>query len=300
MGIWLAKTGLAGIGWIGIGLALAQEAVPRLQPYEDHRVLIFHDGYEAEWQLRFPEVVAAREGTFLSSPRTRMIWQTYADGSRGYDWQTNEQYAAAAYQQIGKRVPMIVGMEVSPRMRVSADRIDLTLKLKNISAQTFHDVTADGGCLQHHTERFFDNDHRRTYMLADSGVIPLDQADRSLAIRSKYFFNPAWYEERATRAYEDFWGRSQTRPKAPWIVSKAATGPGAIGIAWEQCFALRQSSDAGHRCMHSSPYFGDLKPGESMTRLGVIVFGDTIDEVIGRLQKERLSIYSKSPRDMEK
>jgi len=117
-------------------------------------VLIFHDGLEAEWQLRLPEVVAAREGTFLTSPRTRMIWSVDSQGRWGYDWQTTGEYAASAYQQIGKRLPMIVGMEISPRMKVTPGRIDLTLRLRNVSTRTFHDVTADGGCLQHRSERF--------------------------------------------------------------------------------------------------------------------------------------------------
>ena len=278
---------------------LGQETVPRLQSFEDHRVLIFHDAYNAEWQLRLPEVVAAREGTFLSSPRTPMSWKNYPDGSRGYDWQTNEEYARTAYEQIRKRVPMILGMEISPRMQVRSNRVDLTLTLKNISDRTFHDVTADGGCLQHRADRFFDDDHNRTYIKTEGGVMPLDHAHRSLAIRSKYFFNPAWYQDPATRAYEDFWGTSRTRPKAPWIVSKAVTGLGAIGIAWQHCFALRQSSDAAHRCMHSSPYFGDLPPGGSLTRRGVILFGDTIEDVINGLEKERFSMYANPPQNIE-
>jgi hypothetical protein len=283
------------IWWIGLAAAFGQTANIRLQPFEDHRVLIFHDGLDAEWQFRFPEVVAAREGTFLSSPRTRMIWKEYRSGEWGYDWQTNEDYAAFAYQQVGKRIPMIVGMEISPRIEVKTDRLELSLRLKNISIRTFHDVIAEGGCLQHRTERFFDDDHRLTCILTRDGVTTLDRTDRTVAVRGKYFLNPAWYEDPATKAYEFFWGRSQTRPAGPWIASRAATGKGAIGIVWENCMGLRQSSDSGHRCMHSSPYFGDLKPGEALTRRGVILFGDELSGVIERLQKERMSLYTAGP-----
>src|SRR5689334_14168759 len=96
----------------------AQDGPIRLKPFEDHRVLIFHSGLDAEWQLRLPEVVAAREGTFLTSPRTRMIWSADSEGRWGYDWQTSEEYAAFADQQTGKRLHMIVGMEISPRVKV--------------------------------------------------------------------------------------------------------------------------------------------------------------------------------------
>src|SRR5262245_34201093 len=129
----------------GIASMVAQTAGISLRPFEDHRVWILHSGLQAEWQFRFPEVVAAQEGTFLTSPRTRMIWQQYPDGTWGYDWQTNEQYAAEAYRQIGKRVPMILGMEVSPRIQVKLNRLELTLRLKNISNRVFHDVMSEGG-----------------------------------------------------------------------------------------------------------------------------------------------------------
>src|SRR4051794_38362661 len=107
----------------GMAAALSQTANISLKPFEDHRVLIFHRGLDAEWQFRFPEVVAAREGTFLTSPRTRMIWHEYPDGAWGYDWQSNEAYAAEAYQQTGKRLTMIAGIAVSPRIRVKENRL---------------------------------------------------------------------------------------------------------------------------------------------------------------------------------
>ena len=288
---------VAAVGLLGVSASLAEDAPIRLKPFDDHRVLIFHDGLQAEWQLRLPEVVAAREGTFLSFPRTRMIWRVDAEGRWGYDWQTTDEYAAWAYQQIGKRLHMIVGMEISPRMKVRPGRIDLTLRLRNVSGGSFHDVTADGGCLQHHTERFFDDDHSRTFMLTGQGVTSLDRTDRTNPVGAKYFFDPAWFDEPATRAYEFFWGRSNTRPAAPWIASRANTGSGAIGIAWEQCIGLRQNSNPSHRCMHSSPWFGDMQPGQAVTRRGVILFGATIEELAKRFQEEHLTIHSAPPED---
>ena len=124
-------------------------------------------------------------------------------------------------------------------------------------------------------------------MLTDRGVTPLDRTDRTIPIRTKYFFDRSWFEEPATHAYEFFWGRSKTRPAAPWIASRASTGGGAIGIAWEQCIGVRQNSDPSHRCMHSSPYFGDMQPGEAITRHGVILFGDTVEELVGPFSEGR-------------
>jgi hypothetical protein len=284
----------AAIWSLGVFAAPPDDSSIRLQPFEDHRVLIFHDGLAAEWQIRMPEVVAASEGTFLTSPRTRMIWSKDSQGRWGYDWQTTEEYAASAYKQIGGRLTMIVGMEISPRMKVTPDRIDLTLRLRNVSARAFHNVTADGGCLQHRTERFFDDAHNRTFILTEQGVTSLDRLDRTIPIRTKYFFDARWFEDPATRAMEYFWGRSNTRPAAPWIASRAATGSGAIGIAWEHCIGVRQNSDPSHRCMHSSPCFGDMQPGEAITRRGIILFGATVEELAERFQEEGLSIHAAS------
>jgi hypothetical protein len=44
-------------------------------------------------------------------------------GEWGYDWQTSEEYAAFASQQIAKRLSLIVGMQISPRFLQMALRL---------------------------------------------------------------------------------------------------------------------------------------------------------------------------------
>src|SRR5882762_2191509 len=165
------------LGWLRIAAAPpgAQQSGIRMIPTEDHRVFLFHDGYQAEWQIRFPEVVSAREGTFLTSTRPRMKWREYEGGAIGTDWRPDEDYSREAYKKMGRRVVMVQGMEILPRMKAGRDRIDLELSLKNISDHPFHAVSADGGCLQHRTERFFDQDLKTSYMLTTAGLTPLSK-----------------------------------------------------------------------------------------------------------------------------
>jgi len=272
-----------------------QRAGIRVTPTEDHRVFLFHDGYQAEWQIRFPEVVSAREGTFVTSTRPRMKWREYEGGMLGTDWRPDETYSREAYEKMGRRLTMIQGMEISPRIKTGSDRIDLLLHVKNVSNSPFHSVSADGGCLQHRTERFFDTDLSKTYLLTKAGLTPLSQTDRSIAIRAKYYFNRAWFEMNDVKAYEFFWGRSETEPAGALIVSEAKPGPGAIGIAWDACIGVRQNSDPSHRCMHSSPYFGHIQPGQSVTRRGVILFGETARRIEARFRRENLKPYPGLP-----
>jgi len=80
-----------------------------------------------------------------------------------------------------------------------------------------------------------------------------------------------------------------------FIASEASRGKGAIGIAWDRCISLRQNSDERHRCMHSSPFYGEIRPGELVTRRGVILFSDTAQEVASRFRDEAVKPYLGCP-----
>ena len=276
-------------------LPVAVRAQIRLVPSNDHRVAIFHDGYQAEWQIRLPELVDSREGAFLTFIRTPMEWRTTEPGVIGYDWEPTERYSTEAYEKTSRRRMMIQGMRIAPRMKAEGDRIELWLHLTNRSKETFHEVYSDGGCLQHRTPRFIDETYERSFIVTASGLTPLTRTHRSKGIRAAYFFNPAWFDLPSYKAYDYFWGRSDTRPESPLVVSQAKDGPGAIGILWDHCVGVRQNSDASHHCMHSSPYFGDIRPGQTVTRRGLILFSDSAEDVLRKAKGQRLKPYRSPP-----
>ena len=273
------------------------ETIIELKTSPDYRLFITNKLYQAEWQIRIPEVIDAREGTFLTSVRPSVTWRTFPDGSVGYDWSGQTNYAAEVRKAAGDRIQIVTGLTISPRIKVNSNCVKMELTLKNISTQPLHDICADGGCLAHRTERFFDDHFTNSFIFTVAGLTSLSNTDRSAGIRAKYFFHPAWFESRTTKAYEFFWGRSTTRPAEALIVSGAREGKGAIGVAWDNCLGLRQNSDSSHRCMHSSPYFGDLKPGEAATRRGVIIFGDTVPEVVATFRGRSFRVYERPPAD---
>lgn len=287
-----------------IVLALAQpiqwqtDAQPAIElgTSPDHRLFIRHQGYSAEWQIRLPEVVESAEGTFMTSVRPAVSWKEYGGGLLGYDWSGDTNYARAVAISAGGRIKIISGLTISPRAKAGTNRIELELRLLNNSTNTFHDICVDGGCLAHRTERFFDDNFTNSFIFTASGLTPLDKTDRSMKIRAKYFFHPGWFDVPTTKAYEFFWGRSDTRPAAALVVSRAREGKGAIGIAWDNCLGVRQNSDASHRCMHSSPYSGDLKPGESATLKGDILFADSVEEIVEQFRRKSYRIYSPGPK----
>ena len=99
-----------------------------------------------------------------------MKWREYEDGTIGTDWRPDEAYSREAYDKMGCRLKMIQGLEISPRIRVVSNQIDLLLRLKNVSDLPFHSVSADGGCLQHLTERFFDQYLKTSYLVTAAGL----------------------------------------------------------------------------------------------------------------------------------
>jgi hypothetical protein len=231
----------------------------------------------------------------MTSTVPRMDWSEMEGGVLGTDWQASDDYLAAANDETKGRLHFIPGIAISHRVKIGVDRIDLSLHLKNISDRAFHDVWSDGGCLSHRTERFYDPRYERSYILTATGLTALNLTHRSVPIRSMYVFHPAWYEDPQIKAYEYFWGRSDTRPTGTLVLSQAVDGRGAIGVAWDYSYSVRQNSDERHRCMHSSPYFGEIQPGQTVTRRGVIWFGDNVQTIERKYRHEKLKPYSGPP-----
>ena len=215
---------------VTMGPFLAAAGEIRVKTFPDYRLHIANDRYQGEWQIRLPEVVSSHEGVFLTSVRPSLDWSTSPEGVYSYTWTSTPAYAKRAIDTMGPRQRMASGIEVSTKASVLANRIDLEITLRNPTGRTIHDAWIDGGCLTHMTERFFDDDHSRTFIFTRDGLTPLSTLDRTIAIRTKYFVHPAWFDE--DNSYEFFWGRSSAIPTEALIVSKPVTGRGAVAIAF--------------------------------------------------------------------
>ncbi len=67
-------------------------------------------------------------------------------------------------------------------------------------------------------------------------------------------------------------------------------GSRAVAFGYENSRAASQNAD-NHHCLHSHPFFGDIGPGETVTRQGLILFGDNAERLLtdlsARLQEMR-------------
>ena len=266
-----------------------------IKTFPDYRLHITNDKYDAVWQIRIPEVVAAQSGVFLTSVRPSLEWKQIGD-TLSYSWTSTPEYSEKVRASVGNRRQLDTGIQVNTTVRILPNAVAFEIELHNPTDRPMIDVWIDGGCLTHLTERFFDNSHSRTYFFTKDGLTKLSDLDRTLQIRSKYFANPAWFEEGSTKDYEFFWGRSSAIPVEALIVSEPVSGLGAVGIAWENCPGLRQSSDDAHRCMHSSSFFGNLAPGGTITRHGMLLFGDTKEAVVAAYRKLSYRMYLGAPK----
>ena len=159
------------------------------------------------------------------------------------------------------------------------------LPIQPRSGQSPENRTA-GHCFSAKTAQFFDDHYARTYIMTSSGLTPLSKTDRSHKIRCRYLFNRLWYDSGpfTDPALESFWGRSHTEPTSPFIAALDSEGRGAIGIGFDHSMGLLQNSDSEHHCMHSTPFFGTLGPGQTAQRKGVILLGADVRELFDRFQ----------------
>lgn len=223
----------------------------------------------ATWRLRFPQLIVADPEILLVDQRGLPAAWTSAQGT--------DFSAAASTNRIRFR------SEIQP----AATGLALALTIENTSPEILRNVAAHI-CLSHDRieadgggERFADPKHERTYIVSNrklAGLNTIDRGGTPDGLRSHYLVSggsPITY----ITTYP-FWGRlSQAKADEPWIATTSVSGAWTVGFYWERAAELFQNSDAGNRCIHSSPAFGDLSPGQTATVRGGInlVRGTPVD-----------------------
>ncbi len=85
---------------------------------------------------------------------------------------------------------------------------------------------------------------------------------------------------------ECFWGRSTVAIDCPAIVGAVShDGSKAVAIGYQYATSASQNAD-GHHCLHSRPHFGDIVPEQSVTRGGLILFGEEFAGLAERLREQ--------------
>src|SRR5688572_2572396 len=108
---FLAEKPIGPVMWISLtrfavvvmAFVLGASAEIRVKTFPDYRLHISNDHYQGEWQIRLPEVVASREGVFLTSTRPSLEWIMSPEGVYSYTWISTPEYAKRATEAMGSR-----------------------------------------------------------------------------------------------------------------------------------------------------------------------------------------------------
>ena len=261
-----------------------------IQPTDTEYVDIEHRGWGTRWSMQFPEVLECSAGPILAWPPTHQEWRRLRTGAWGYTWRPS----AAYVQEVAARnlttpdgrpqyTNFVAGAELQAQIATTGPEVALTLTVTNIGDQPLRDVRSEGGCFQARSEAFRDGaEVARTFIGSSGKMTSLAQLPRTEPIRCRYVTGPL----RDTRAFEWFWGQTQTVTGSPIVMGAVSRdGQHAVVLGYEQALEALANADDWHHCLHSGPWFGDLAPGESATRRGWILFGADLHALAGDLAR---------------
>ncbi len=245
-----------------------------------------------KWVLQFPEFVHSSDGVFMVWFDIKADWQQVSENQWFYQWRGTEEYVAQQ-ENLHKdskgnsiKRTYLTGVAVKADIASRGNEVELKITLKNESDKTFHGLISDGGCFKARSDAFMDNDEvARCHIYSQGKVRSMKTLHRTIPVRSRYKINKAEYDEKSVTDFEWFWGRSHVDIDSPVIVGAVSVdGTKAVVIGYEKSSGGLQNADA-HHCLHSIPNFGDLRPGQEVTRHGYILFGDNINKLTERLQR---------------
>ena len=255
----------------------------------DRFVVVEHSAWDSCWRLQFPEAITAREGTIMAWPSNcRPEWEERNENRWSYSWRTTPTYAdevramdhrdSAGNAQYSK---FFIGVTVRTEIACRSSELCLSLTLTNESSQTVHAVSCDGGCWQARSKAFTAGEEvAQSFVMVNGNMVSMASLPRTVAIRCMYRCDPAAYDGKG----EWFWGRSSAVIDAPAILGAISRdGTRSLVIGYDAATSGLANSD-GHHCLHSSPFFGDIAPGESVRRVGYVLFGSDIHEIATALR----------------
>lgn len=270
-----------------------------IEPAETRYLTVWHSEWDAKWALQLPESIASATGWIMDFQPIHPEWRQASDGGWHYDWQADEDYLRAqeGYRQADTsgnlahkifRAGLALHTAIAP---LEKDALALELRLTNGSDSTFTRVCCDGGCFQAKSPVFAGPDEiARTYLMVAGGMCSMQRLSRTEPIRCTYHCDPTDYEQPPTNDGEWFWGRSSDTPDCPVIVGmESVCGSHAVVLGYEGARSASANADE-HHCIHSRPFFGDIAPGQSVTRRGCIQFGSDVHTMASELSRRLASL----------
>lgn len=178
--------------------------------------------------------------------------------------------------------------------RAHADHVDLHLRFTNGSERELSNAKADP-CLQFKDASLF-RDSEGEKSLVFHGKEPIRVCD------TRRYTYPGWWrnvqcyalEGSHVQTCEGFlvpyrgtmkgrWGVSPDLVGSGLIAVQRADGKAVVGFAFENVRYVSKNYNDSHHCIHSTPYFGNLRKGEECSATGRIWFCDGTPDDLVRL-----------------
>ena len=234
------------------------------------RVLV--PGLEDEpFVIIFPESIGARDD-LPAHKEVKPEWETLPDGGLGYTWHKED------------------WVHVRAEMRPGADFIDMNLTVKNLSEKTWNEVFAfnclspDAG--EADAPSFRTPQSRGTFIVTEGGLTKIGEIPPHNGPNPKLHFIFTRETIDLPRCYYESLQNSHDTPVTEsFIATVSQDGERVIAMGCKQALFLFQNDQ--FTCIHASPFFGDMAPGEERSiRQRAYFMQASLEEVHDRYRRE--------------
>jgi hypothetical protein len=253
-----------------------------VQPTKTRYLRVTHPTWKCAWDYQFPESIPSPTGWVMDYHGVEPQWRSAGANAWEYEWETDDAYLDLQ-ERMGRQDPNQAakvfrkGIRVRASIAAESDALRMEIALTNHSDVPFLRVACDGGCFQAKSADFAGDDEvGRTFLLVGARMTSLGRLQRTVPVRCTYHRDPADYDRPPGNDGEWFWGRSTASCDHPAVIGMVShDGARCVVMGYEGANSASANAD-DHHCIHSRPSFGDIAPGATVTRRGLILFGEDI------------------------
>lgn len=220
------------------------------------------------FSLGIPETIGERGGIILNFPGVNI------------EWNPPEELGAVSYRYVAEG-----NVDYSVRLVPDVDLVDVEMRVKNISDRGWREVFFFNCLSPTAAPEFKDWKLERTYMSKNGKPFRMDGTTRinegpQAFMRKLQFYAHEDYEP-VSKFVQGFRSTSPDKTDSSYMVTLSEDGTSYMGATSPR--ALFLFDNLVGRCIHSSPTFGDIGPGEEKKVKARLYFGKgTLEDFLKR------------------